>query len=844
MNKCGAVFHAKELYPYLFNDWSKLYPATEKSPTATADAYLRDGRGFDLARIKGWYSQENYVNHKSGEGTATVRFSLGAKVAWERLIDRPTRFGDQKANFIGEYKGMAWQPPSISVSSAPELWIVEGIFDAVALAHHDIAAIAVMSCYNFPTLFLDSLAEQCAASGRKRPLLVWALDGDVAGRGWIRKGVERCRDAGWEATAALPPEGKAKLDWNDLHQRGKLDSLDIEQYRHAGKIHLAATPLEKARLMWAGSSKARFYFDFNNRLFWAKIDTEKQHKKFIEYTDTGFSKEEAEEKAANETLEVSCICNCLPEPLYYLANSVTNESWYYFRVNFPHDGAPIKDTFTPAQLSAASEFKKRLLSFPGAVWTGRSDQLDYVVEKWTYNIKRVETIDFLGYSLTHGAYIFNDVAVKGGKICKQNDEDYFELGKVAIRSLSRVKTLSLNTDKSKMEKGWFGQFHTAFGVKGVVALGYWLGCLFAEQVRDRYESWPFLEIVGEPGAGKTTLLEILWKLFGRANYEGFDPMKASSVGFLRTMAQFGNLPVVLIESDREDVDGSRGRARQQFHWDGLKSLYNGGSLRTTGVKTGGNDTNDPQFRGAMVVSQNNPVQASPAIMERIVHLAFDKAHQSEAGRMAALELGRLEVGSLSGFLLAALEREKDVLANFEKKHTAYERRLAETGLFNRRVHKNYAQVMAMVDALPMVADVPRNVADEAIATMAVFAKQRETELGRDHPIVERFWEIFEYLDNTGPYAFEDDDDGLLSQLNHSRDRAYIAINLNHFMQIAMDKRQQVPDLVDLKKYLPTSKRYKFVEANRTVSSVIHARLNAQSDFRRPESVRCWVFKSR
>jgi hypothetical protein len=839
LRKCGAEFHAKELYPELFNDWSKLYPATARAPTATADAYLREGRGFDLSKIAGWYTQESYFNHGMQEGSATVRFALGKAVAWERIIDKPGRFGNQKANFIGSYKGMSWCPPCLS-GAEEEIWIVEGIFDAIALLHHGIAAIAMMSCSNYPALYLAALATQCAQSGRQRPSLVWALDADEAGRKFTRKHVARSLAEGWKATAAQPPAGREKRDWNDLHLAGRLEAEHIEKYRHAGKILLADSANEKAYLMWFGSKSTQFFFDFFDRLYWFKVDADQYHARVESYKDAGYGESKANMAAIKECSNVRCICNCLPEPLYYLTNVQTGESWYYFRVNFPHDGAAIKDTFTPAQLASLAEFKKRLLSFPGAVWTGRAEQLDHVVEQWTYNIKRVETIEFLGYSLEHGAYIFNDVAVKDGKVFKQNDEDYFELGKVAIRSLSRIKSIFINTDKGGLSKAWFGHFQTAFGAKGVIALGYWMGCLFSEQVRDRYESWPFLEIVGEPGAGKTTLLETLWKLFGRANYEGFDPMKASHVGFLRTMAQFSNLPVVLIESDREDVDGGRGRPRQQFYWDSLKSLYNGGSLRTTGVKSGGNDTNDPQFRGAMVISQNNPVQASLAIMERIVHLSFDKAHQSDDGRAAALELVRMDTDCLSGFLLSAIEHEKDVLENLDKRYKDFEKRLAQVGIVNRRVQKNYAQVMAMIDALPMVSDVSRQAANEAIALLAGLAKERETELGRDHPIVERFWEMFEYLNGLGPDGNEAD---LSAQLDHSRDADVIAVNLNHFVQLARDRQQQVPDVSDLKKYLPTSKRFRFVEANRTVSSAVHARLNARSDdIKRPASIRCWIFK--
>ncbi|MBC3911504.1 bifunctional DNA primase/helicase, partial [Undibacterium sp. NL8W] len=99
-----------------------------------------------------------------------------------------------------------------------------------------------------------------------------------------------------------------------------------------------------------------------------------------------------------------------------------------------------------------------------------------------------------------------------------------------------------------------------------------------------------------------------------------------------------------------------------------------------------------------------------------------------------------------------------------------------------------------------------------------------------HVLVQEFWEAFDYLDN-----------GDMSILNHSRDPSLIAVNLNHFLQVATEKRQQVPLLRDLKKVLKTSSRRKFVETNRVVNSVIRS---TQSPMATPStSVKCWIFQT-
>ena len=502
----------------------------------------------------------------------------------------------------------------------------------------------------------------------------------------------------------------------------------------------------------------------------------------------------------------------------------------------------MKNTFSAGQLAAAAEFKKRLLhSGAGAIWTGSAAQLDRLLSRWTYNIKTVQTVDYVGYSIEHKAYVFNDVAVQGERVVSINDEDYFDLGKLAIKSLSKSLKLDINTDpKASDGAEWFDRLYLCFGPRGVIALAAWFGALFAEQIRARFESYPFIEIVGEPGAGKTTLLETLWKLVGRGGYEGFDPLKGSMVGFMRTMAQVSNLPVVLIESDREeDADASKGRPKQAFHWDSLKSLYNGGSLRTTGVKSSGNDTYDPQFRAALFISQNAAVQASPPIMERIVHLWFDKSRQSEAGREAGLELGRMPARDLSAFILRAVAREAQVVEMLDAHQRGYERQIAAAGSKNQRIQKNHAQLMVLVDALSMACPVTASQKAEAKALLVQLALEREQSLAKDHPIVEAFWEAFEYLDGI------DEDGHGEPKLNHSRSADYIAVNLNHFVTVAAEKRQQIPPLADLKRLLKTSRAPEFLDVC-AVNSAINGRHNARVEDKslmRPQTVKCWVFKA-
>jgi hypothetical protein len=171
-------------------------------------------------------------------------------------------------------------------------------------------------------------------------------------------------------------------------------------------------------------------------------------------------------------------------------------------------------------LAAAAEFKKRLLSIALAPCSPAPPDAGTDDGGGLYNIHRVETIDFVGYAREHGAFVFGDIAVKGGKLFQRNDEDYFDFGKLSPKSLNQSVVCPSTLTWASTAKAGSPCCGNASAPRG--ALTFWLGAMFAEHIRASQKSYPFLEVVGEAGAGKSTLIEFLWKLVGRADYEGFD----------------------------------------------------------------------------------------------------------------------------------------------------------------------------------------------------------------------------------------------------------------------------------------------------------------------------------
>lgn len=859
---CRHQIHIKDVFSDLFEDVSRNHPATPENPAASADAYLSFNRGFDLQQIRGWYTQENYWDQTLDIGSATVRFTMPDGGYWERLIDRPSRFGSKKARFKPgwSYRGKCWVPPCVDLLEVKELWIVEGIFDAIALLHHGIAAVSMMSSAPYPEAFLQELATQrLAQEGKdgkapKLPALVWALDNEPSARAGIRKYGPRAAELGYRSSAAQIPQRGRKVDWNDLHQlrwaniddeakRKERIDKDLREARHYGDLLLAESASDYAMLMYTWHERQEFPFVYENCLYWFKLDLNKYNaaREALDGSerqeDRLMTEKQKRDKALRLAGGVVELANCAFEALYYQRNLITDEAWYYLRIDFPHDGGTVKATFTSGQLAAAAEFKKRLLHVAtGAMYTGSGGQLDHLMRKQLYGLKVVETIDYMGYSKEHQAYVFADVAVKGGQVYHANDEDYFDMGKTRLKTLQRSIQLHIEPRPSHYNPNWLPKLWLCFGAKGAIVLAFWLGSTLAEQIRGVHKSFPFLEFTGEPGAGKSTLINFIWKMFGRADDEGKDPSKGTQSGRRRWMGQVSNQPVVLLEADRNDPSAAAGgRPKKAYDWDELKPLYNGGSLGVTGVKTAGNETYEPPFRGSIVISQNAAVSAHEAILTRLVKVILMRAETTPESRVAIAELEQMQVEQLSHFMVKVMTQEAGLMECFLKAFKGHETTLRGVKEIRvERIIKNHAQMMALIDCLAMVCPLTQQQVNECRAELVSMAIERQFAISADHPGVAQFWEVYDYLE-------AERDDGVV---NHSRDPNLIAIHINDFVRLAAEHRQELPSASDLRTWLPDSSSRKYL-GQRAVNSRIRERQNQQRGFDnlKPITVRCWVFEN-
>lgn len=843
-NECGHENHVRDLFPELFEKWEKRFEPTPEDPLRTVNAYLIEERGFPLEQLKGLYAQESITRYKPKKTTSiTLRFPItdeqGNEGWWQRVLDQQDVL--PKTTFKEDWSSMghAWITPNTNYLESKEIFITEGIFDTIAFWLSGITSFSALSSGNYPSIFLNEIAQKCTEAGINFPKLVWAFDNDEAGHKGIFKNIELAQADGFECEVALPPGGRKKQDWNDLYKQDRLKFSDLETYKYFGALLVAEKAVDKGILIYKHKGMKSFPFDFKNQVYWFKLDMDKydDYMKGLHATDDNadWAQEEKDlliaerrDSALEHASTVEIMMECRPYGLYYQYQKEIDEASYFFKVDFPRGGQTIKNTFTSSQITSAGAFGERLTHIaPGVFYEGNSKQLLAFLKRELRDIKRVELINYVGYHKEHQTYVLCDIAVQNGRRFKINKEEYFELPRKTNLKARAPFQLEINNNASDYTDAWVKDLLDAYDVRGMVALTAFFGSLFAQQIRSMHKSFPFIELVGEPGTGKSTLLSFLWKLFGRSNYEGIDPSKSSISGLLRTFRQVSNLPVVLLESDRE---GDKGTVKQ-FDWNALKTLYDNGSLGAKGVKNGGNETYEPPFMGTLVISQNAEIVSTEAVMGRIVQYKFTKEQMSKKGLYASRNLERYEQSQISQFILLCIEKENAVLESYRLGMERYDEILHQEkyNVKSSRVIHNHAQILALFDAMctHVLKDlIPNDVQQKVRDELFGMAQNRDKVLKSDPIIVQNFWNTVEEMEDAIKIPTNQE-----TVLNHSAKSDLFAINFAHLYRVAADYRYSLPEVNELQNALRHSLHYRFVEANKAIQSKISN-----------TTKRCWIFE--
>ena len=205
LNECGARTKTLELFPEVVRNIEKDFPQTPEDPNRPAREYLKS-RGINSALVG--LEFEYWPNvRKTGSGAVMwpVINGEGQKVHNGRLLNPPK--GEGKTHNRGSTTGAFWKHPNIKYDIHKEVFVTEGVLDALSLFEIGHQALAVLASGQDPSNV--DLAEYHN--------LVFAFDNDPAGWRALRKWSGYYPKAG----AVMSSKG----DWNDFIRTNRRENL-------------------------------------------------------------------------------------------------------------------------------------------------------------------------------------------------------------------------------------------------------------------------------------------------------------------------------------------------------------------------------------------------------------------------------------------------------------------------------------------------------------------------------------------------------------------------------------------------------------------------------------------
>lgn len=241
----------------------------------------------------------------------------------------------------------------------------------------------------------------------------------------------------------------------------------------------------------------------------------------------------------------------------------------------------------------------------------------------------------------------------------------------------------------------FNDFTAYFGARGVLAMAWWMGAVHAARIRQDQNSFPFLQIVGTAGSGKSLLLDYLQKLNGQTPYS-HALAHATLAGRARTFASAGQRIVICEE---------HGELGQTIDWDELKPLFSSGSVS---LRSGDGQSEEVTFRGALVITANQPLDCSDAITSRMVMLDLSAA-DAHTPRVRPEAIGNLNASEASAFGIEVTQAGEWICGSLQAFLPAYQGQLTRKygASLNGRTALNCAQMICLIDLLCNLLAIPQ-----------------------------------------------------------------------------------------------------------------------------------------
>jgi len=661
-NKCGATTPIKLVYPELWQDLAKQYPLTPTDNKATARAYL-ESRGLNPELIE--FKQGYVGNHQ----TLVIEHD---GVKFQRLIDYKDKKDGKGKNRLTPYKDKVFETKGVKDSET--VFIVEGVINALSLEQAGQAAIATYSSGAIPETYYAT---------HERIIFVLAFDNDTAGIKGIQKTIDlfQLLHAEGNETSykiALPPKGK---DWNDLLISEQLSPDNIgktlDKAYWQGKLAFASSPVDYFDIYRERyPNTSMLIFEFEYQTFKGYLREIKEKGVVVEY----------ETKAKR-------LVDCSMRLLHSVIDDSQDDKQrmeHYIELYSKREGKG-RIRMDATELVSLDCFKKAIQNHR-QLFYGNGDDLTHLASylfKQYPKPPKIRALSVIGYDdKTKGYYFPTFMYDVNGKRIDANGDKYFT--EANIKPFMDCSDTVTNRLESMDLKRFITLLFTAYGNKGLLALGFYVSSLFSHLVFDHYNFFPFLSLCGDPHAGKSfvsRLLNACLFIFTEGQ-----AMTASNTakGELRKISQKSSLVCALLEGRKD---------KSRFDYDGILPLYNRNALYSRATTSQDNRTHDLPLKAAISFVWNHECFTLKPAKERVISLHFADSDNNETTGAAWTELNSFtpeQLASVGNYLLINRKLFESELIQWTKDLAD---KLKAGGIGVTRIAENHAIALAGIALL-------------------------------------------------------------------------------------------------------------------------------------------------
>jgi len=652
MNSCGARTKTLELFP-LVKNIEKEYSPTKEDPDLPARMYLNMRGLFDS--LKG-LAYKYWSKTREGCGGAVMfPISGGQNKAWNGRLFNPT--GKDKSHNVGKVAGLFWKHPGIEYDPHQEIFVTEGIIDALSLIEMGHQAIALLMAGQNP--------DKVDLSNFLKP--VFAFDNNEAGHKALWKWNAKYKDA----PAILPTYG----DWNDFLLSGTKDDVKNGFKAKRKEFEFNATLALSNSANEYAYNYAEYYlrppglFVFDKCYYHSTLTSAKQP-------------ELKTQRVSNFTVNVDH---------YQLDTTNPDEpvNRYALKIK-PKKGRTVSCTVSANDLSSPASLTTMFLQRARVVWKGEKSPALSLAEKITNaNAPVVRQLDSTGYDTESECYIFKDFMIDPkGDMFLPDKKNFFKLaGDSYVRP---AQYPNIKPYKNVDPKEIWNLIYQAWGNRGATAIAWAVASFFVNQIKARIGFFPFLSLYGDTQTGKTGLT-ILLNACQCLDNEGL-PMRRFNTdkGVIRKIAQRSGLFCALLE-------GSRGDNKILVDDDGILTLYNVNPLQVRAEKSNDIRTKETPFQSSLMFVQNNEPFTTKAQKERVISVKFDKENLTNKTLESYDKIMDIPITEIAHFFPCLMKHRVMIEDSWYQKWREYKKLLKTIG--DARNTENHALVLTFHDLL-------------------------------------------------------------------------------------------------------------------------------------------------